>query len=433
MISSYGKIFLKKYNKVNNTDLTPKEFFIDKLVPVFFGARSFMHVQNSTFSNAAYSKKNVDEKLELFMVKINNGDTDASMLVGGASSSLIDSTSFNLGFDYQKPINNDEIYLSWIGQGLSINFSSGINFLINNEDILYDVYLGWKRYGELLYDPLYIKYKDKQISTWNAHWLNNKYDAYGSNKFNPFEEYKEKLKSINWIKLLFNLSKKYPETILNAYAYKLGQTNETFNTFVIETKKIGGYLKFCQDYFGENEYLTHSSLYETFLGDAYGFYNICKFGSIGMIALKPKLFRLEEKSHKTETDVKYIKKTFTSFQKNKELFNIYKTYIMTTLNFKDIESDIIGFAELLYNIQQKTRKNSHILIQDIIETKSLTSFLKIFSEITIFCINENLHDFDDELNKFMSFILTHEKRVGDVMLFIKAQYYMIILNNNKKL
>jgi hypothetical protein len=444
IISSYGKKLVNKFNEVEKKNLTPKEFFIDKCYLIFFGSeKPLMRIMNSPFNqDNPIAKKNrlTPEGREIilneFFTKIKEGKIDSCMFVGGYADGLTSTTSFNLASDYNHIIDENEIFYSWIGYALSIYFN-GINFLFDNENILYDIYLGWQHYRDLISEDLYKEYKGKEITKWNTHWLTNKYAdvAHHQKKFNPFSDtnsYDSKkniLKSTSWVKLLFYISTKYPNELINTYAYRLDRTNETYGNVFIELKKIEGFHNFCIEYFGKNEFLNSSAFYEKIYGTAYSMEKICELGSIGMLALKPELLRLEEYVHQNELNKKRINTLYKDAVENESIYKFYNIYLMATLNMKDIEKDIIEIAKSLYNFDAVTRKNNKVLVEELLSTKNLNGFLKVIDEMMEICDAENLQDNAKILDKLMTLCMSDESKLSNVILVIKFNFHKISLNN----
>jgi hypothetical protein len=446
IISYYGKKFLKRYNEVEKKNLTPKEFFVKIYYPIFFGnEKPLIRVMNSPFNQdnpKAKKNRQIPEGREIilneFFAKIKEGKIDSCMFVGGYADGLTSTTSFNVSTEYDYIIDENEIYYSWIGCGLSLNLN-GINFLFDNDNILYDVYLGWEKYRELISEKLYENYSGKEIAKWNTHWLKNKYDTYPNKKFNPFddvESYDSKkhiLKSTSWVKLLFLISNKYSNEIINTYAYRLDRTNETYGSVVIETKKIGGFLNFCKECFGTNDFLNQPKLYETILGTAYSIEKICELGSIGIVALKPKLFKLEEYHSKTIDNQKKVKKLYGEAVENQFNYKLYNIYLMAKLNIKDIEKDIIEIAESLHKFQEDTRKNCGTLIDSILTTTNMSGFQKNMGEAMQICAQQNLPQYTNVFMKLRTLAISDETKLADLIFSIKFHYYCIECKKNNYL
>jgi hypothetical protein len=439
IISYYGKKFLKKFNEVENKNLTPKEFFINIFYPLFFdNEKTLIYIKNSPFNQenpVAKKNRETPEGREIilgeFFNKIKKGKSDSSMFVGGYADGLIEATSFNLSLDYKHIIDENEIYYSWIGYALSLYFN-GISFLFDNENILYDIYLGWQKYRELISEDLYKEYKGREIIKWNTHWLKYKYDEYSENGFNPFKENydfkKHILKSTSWVKLLFYVSRKYSNEFINAYAYRIDRTNNTYGNISIQLKKIEEFRNFCVEYFGKNEFLNSSALYEKIYGTAYSMEKICEFGSIGLTALKPKLLQLEEKQHKDNNDQKDIKNLYKNIEENESIYKYYNTYLMATLNLKNIEKDVIEIAKSLYAFQSITRKNEGMhLVEKLLTSTNWNNFLKTITEMKAVCDAENLQENGEVLDKLMGLCISDESKLSNVILLVKFNFHTISL------
>jgi hypothetical protein len=475
MISYYGRKFLKKFNEIENKNLTPREFFVDIFYSLFYSGRNLMEAINSPFTNPSYSlstfitrilkldyglewqksyiingniqwnilpseiKSNLESNLALyqdkrkkflidrFFEKIKNKEFDACMFIGGYAKELNSSTSFNMSSYYKHEIDEEEVIYSWIGKGLSVNMR-GMLFLFDNEDILYDIYKGWKIYSKLLNLPQYEKYKSGQISTWNSHWLSDYYFLVPSRKFNPLEQYAE-LKSVSWIELIFRISNKFPNIEFNAYAYKLSKTNETYGNIIIETIKVNGFLNFCKTYFGDNSYLTNPDLYSKILGTAYSMEKICEFGSIGILALKPELLRLEEYFNKTAEINTKIKKLYDQTFENNFNYNLYKIYLMTKLNILNGD-EFLKIAEYLHKFEDESRKNNHILVDEILDSTNYSTCLQKITEAIKICTEEHLDAHHETFRELINIISNNNAKFTDNMNLIKIQYYNVKKNKS---
>ncbi len=71
------------------------------------------------------------------------------------------------------------MYASWIGEALGIGVSGGFVMLINEPEVLWSLFMGWQYYRKYLQQTPNLK--DKQIETWNGHWLCHSLDK----EYNP--------------------------------------------------------------------------------------------------------------------------------------------------------------------------------------------------------------------------------------------------------
>lgn len=438
VISYFGKKFLKFYNEKENKNLKPKEFFTDVFLPIFHGGKkSLMYIINSPFDNPSNKKKSNDEKIKLFFEKIYDGGKDASIFVGGYVNGFGDTTSYNIATEFKHNIDEDEIYYSWIGHALGLNIK-GLSFLFDNNDILFLIYEGWLKYHELLNDPLYEKYKSNQIQTWNSHYILNVLSTYPKKNFNPFDENKlsfndennekneKKLVSPPWTRILFHVSKKNRNNSINAYVYKLGQTNETYGNVTIEINEFKTFLEFCDGVFGENHYINNPDIYDKIFGNGRGMETICELGTIGLFAIKPELFLLEEKNTYNKLYNNKEKNRYNNLYKeaikDENYFKLYNLYIMTKLKIKDVDKTIVEFATELINFKQKTKINSDYLFDELLKSTNLTNFLENVTEII------NKFGNDPIFEKIGTFFINNEN-FKDILIFLKY-HYTIIKNKN---
>ncbi len=303
MYTSYiGKKFLQLYRERNKLpdDYSARQFFDEVFFPLFFDdEQHLMHVGNSPF----FQKPTADAiqasgskplaQLNNLRTKIEEGIPSGAIYVGYAAEDIQATSSGQLtSIDFKT--NAEDMYASWFGQALGIGVSGGFVMLIDKPAILWAIFDGWTIYRRYLSQTLNLK--DKQIETWNGHWLNH---AFGKNydetnktagfNFNPENVLgKLAIPTIDWIQVIFALSRKYPNEILTSYAYNLSQTNTTLGF-------INYYLPDIRKPFEIKEHLfTYSEdgqdiekLYKTY----YNFKNACKLGSIGLKALEPDKLR----------------------------------------------------------------------------------------------------------------------------------------------
>ncbi len=248
--SNIGKIFLKYFNKRKGTDLSAKQFFEEKMFPLFFDNEKYMQwVINSPFvqgltqddkgkwgieldSLKFFSKDKKDEKfknLELLNTKyfkeygkerislktdkskrefkiilLNDNKQrnsrledlkdkievknkiDASTAIGYPPEDDLATTSGQLT-DLDLPLQNEDFYASWIGGGLGVGVQGRISIYFDQPDILWKIYEGWSHYRSLLEE--YDKLRGNQIESWNGKWLAhvNSEDYLPGSTFAPLE------------------------------------------------------------------------------------------------------------------------------------------------------------------------------------------------------------------------------------------------------
>lgn len=400
MYSSYiGKIFLDSYKQKNDlsSEYTAEQFFDEVMFPIFFNDDyHLLHVGNSPFfqnpskkSIDKYKSKSLTQKHNL-KEKIKSKAYSGAIYVGYGAEDIKATTSAQMSdIDYQ--IDSEEIYLSWIGAGLGIGVAGGLVILINKIEILWAIFEGWQIYRNYLEHTPDIK--DKQIETWNGHWICKRL---GSNK--TLEEDKDEfyittgqvlgklaIQTNNWSKIIYVLSKyfkNHDSKVLTLYIYNLSQTNTTLGFINLYLSEVNEIFEVRDKYFINEK--------ETILSDEYimefeTFYNLksaSKFGSIGLKSLEPK--QLREFLPKGTFD--YSQGKDVKHDNNKNF--IYKLWIYAMLNKKELLEIADNFADILFeyenqkdviNNRGKTGKTRNI--KDILDSNSIKNFIEKLSEM----------------------------------------------------
>ena len=155
--TTIGKIFLKAYNRKYQKEHTGKSFFIEEFVPLFFDHQKYMMTAgNSPLENPKLSWEDMikgkkpfetpeqrQARIDKMIRKIESEEADASIAVGyGVSDNTAATTGQVTNIDF--PDNKENIYLSWIGAGLGVGVSGGLTISFNHEQILLDIFDGWK-------------------------------------------------------------------------------------------------------------------------------------------------------------------------------------------------------------------------------------------------------------------------------------------------
>lgn len=305
MYTSYiGKKLLTLYNQRNNKKSSAKDFFDEVMFPLFFSdERHLLHVNNSPFfqkpTAAAIEKAGSKSLAQLYKLHedISSQPPNMATFVGYAAKDLQGTTSGQLT-SLDCKIDAEEMYASWIGEALAMGISGGLALLIDEEDILWTLYRGWERYRKYLKQTPNVK--DKQIQTWNGHWLCYVYGLTkeaGPNSWpelNPKEQLGQlAIPTQDWVKVVFALSKKFPTRILTAYCYNFSQTNTTVgfvNLYLPDVRKLIDFRTKVFQYFDDETIRDKEleTLYETY----YSFKNAySKLGSIGLKSLEPDKLR----------------------------------------------------------------------------------------------------------------------------------------------
>ncbi len=331
--ANIGRIFLDAYNEKNKCNYSAKTFFVEKYFTLFFDHEKYMQwVTNSPFVQGI--KKGIAPtiaerkvKLEVLIDKISMNEADASIAIGFPSLDLTASTSGQIT-SMSFPLEEDDVYLSWIGSGFGIGVQSGLSLLFSNKQVLLDLYDGWQLYREFLNKTPNLR--GNQINTWNGQWIAHRYNknTYDESNptaaFNPFGSMKDgglEATTQSWTKVLVGIARNYPESSLTAYIYSLGQTNITIGFVPFELPRIRQPYELYSKYFGT----TKIEQVEQLFGTAFGFTKACQMGAIGVNALEPKGFR--------DCLDKGVVPKYNETDEEKTInFNTYQIWLLAMLN-----------------------------------------------------------------------------------------------------
>lgn len=395
MYTSYiGKKFLKLYNEREVKDLTAKQFFEEVFFHLFFEDDShLMHVGNSPFFQKPKTENVVKyggkalAQFEKFREKIEFKEYSGAIIVGFAAEEIQATTSGQISnLDFK--IDEEEVYASWMGEALAIGVSGALALLIDKEEVLWALFEGWKYYRKYLKQTPQVK--DKQIETWNGHWLEHSFD----NNYNPNDVWgnfqvetnavkgKIAIPTNNWSKVIFALSKKYPLQIITAYAYNLSQTNTTLgfiNIYLPEVRKM--YELRDAIFIEKSETVLKDKEIEN-LQTFFNFKNACKLGTIGLKALEPNKLR----TYMPKGSIMYAQGKDFKFTNEDSFFyyQLYKLWITAMLNKTELLNLSSGIARALLDVEKNDERGKKVfetLSKEVLEAKNIRSFIENLTEI----------------------------------------------------
>jgi len=384
--TTVGKIFLKAYNNRNNSHYNAKTFFVEQFYPLFFDQQKYMMTTgNSPLENPKInwkkmirnqipfeSKEKRQDRLVKLLDKIENNDADASIAIGYSSVDELATTSGQVS-NMNINISKDDIFFSWIGSGLGIGVKGSMLILFNNQQILLDIFEGWKVYRNVLNSTPNLK--GNQINTWNGQWISHKYNALTYSvknpmaNFNPFtiKEGIMNVDTVSWTKVLIAISKQFVNPQMIGYVYNLGQTNTTIGFIPFILDQIRRPIEFYQKLFG----MERGDQAELLYGTAFGFSKACQNGSIGVKAMEPKGIR------------DYIEKgTLPKYKNNDDEiinFNTYLIWIIAMLNNEEFWTKGQKFAEILKaytQIGKKGKTENSRKIESLITATNKKTFIE---------------------------------------------------------
>jgi hypothetical protein len=364
--SNIGKIFLEAYNEKYSSNYTAKDFFVEKYFNLFFDHEKYMQwVTNSPFVQGI--KKGVAPtaterklKLEILVNKISFNEADASIAIGFPSLDLTASTSGQIT-SMNLPLKEEDVYLSWIGSGFGVGVQSGLSLLFDNKQILLDLYDGWQLYREFLNKIPQLR--GNQINTWNGQWIAHRYNktTFDANNptasFDPFGAMKDgglEATTQSWTKVLVGIARNYPNTLMTAYVYSLGQTNITVGFVPFELPRIRQPFELYAKYFGT----TKPEQVEQLFGTAFGFTKACQMGAIGINALEPKGFK--------DTLEKGIVPKYNDKDEEKTInFNTYQIWLLAMLNNEQLWEKAQHIAQILSSYSSSDTNAKKVKSQEV--------------------------------------------------------------------
>jgi hypothetical protein len=454
-----GRTFLKAYNRKYEKELTAKEFFEKEYFELFFNHSKYMQwPTNSPFVQMKKGQKphlisedERKEKLNNLHSKIEEGEKDASIAIGfPASESKEFATTSGLITDLDLEFKDEEIYLSWIGSGLSVGVAGGLSILFDHPDILLQTYKGWQVYRQFLNDPVLEKLAGNKITSWNGQWLSYAF----SKNYRDFFDYASLenlgffktdktdilIDTVKWSRLFFNLSRQFPNKFYTGYIFSFGQTNKTLGFFPFKFQEARKIITFYKILFGENAVLKDSRYYE----NMYGIHikRACELGAIGIQALEPEGLRKYFDKDKMP-NLKKSKITRKKGQSNEEFqsvledaekkdyenkiipFRIYKTWLLAMIskNKEEMSDYTQEIAKAIYEYRATDKKGSkkraNIVQNQLFASKTKKGFLEALTDI-ISEVEENQLEIYKELRDRLH--MMNNEDFGYFVVLLKFDY-----------
>lgn len=441
--ATIGGTFLKAYNAKNGTSYTAKGFVDEVFFEYFFNHPKYMlWPGNSPFvqmssrkGDETRGKQTVEnlspkerlEKLEELHKKISSGSIDASTAIGYPASEAKEFSSVS-GMLTDMPIDTDEetIYKTWIGGGLSVGVQGGMAIYFNDENILLRISEGWKVYRSLLND-VSINILGNKITTWNGQWLRFRYndreyrEDFDYATLENLEVFKAsdkgvEIKTVSWSRLFISLSKEYADKKIMGYVHSLGQTNTTLGFYPFYFSKARGLISIYKKLFGENASIKDRKTYETIFGRHIK--RVCELGSFGLKALEPeklrefykkdKFLNLKKPNYdikKGEDEGEYEDRKNGLKQKDRDNLIVYRTYktwlvSMITKNKEEMLDYTDKVAKVLLSYRDRSNKKTdriNLLKKELLVANSKKKFLESLVNVLATTISDaNTMDVDSK-------------------------------------
>jgi hypothetical protein len=395
MIASViGKTLLQEYNRREGKSYSAEEFFDNVFYPIFYDHPRYLQWMKDTPFVTNFKKgklpdeANRSDRLQTFREKIKSPEfPDYTYAIGFPSMNSTATTSGQVT-NLSPSIPREEIYATWIGNGLGIRVQGGICFLFNHPQILWTIYTGWQIYRSFIEE--YEDLRPNQIDTWNGQWFSyacsEEFD-----ELSPSTGMSGKMSNANggglefttqqWTEVLFAVADQFNEEQITGYVYSLGQTNTTVGFIPFKLPDISLPLQFYKELFGDNETLTGIKNIRKLYGTARSFKVACQKGVIGTAALEPKDLAQYMNSTRGKMKIPDYKK---ADQDTAITFNVYQTWLLAMLNNKELWERANDAAEayLEYVAGSKNVSRGRInLVNEVLEATNKRKFIE--SNITV--------------------------------------------------
>ncbi len=344
--SHVGKKFINNVIS-RRKPITVKRYFEGTYFDLFFDHSQYLQSPANTplfqliaqkkTGNATARKKGLAEihsKIDAF-VKDEQAQPEMSFAIGYPSADIVGTTSGQIS-SLQLPLDQEDMYASWIGSAFGIGMEGGLNILFDNEELMVLIEEGWGVYRRFVDQNKGIGNK---IETWNAIWLCHRLsDEYDEKKpvanFHPVSTGKRGeavLERPTWTKMMFAWAKKFPRAPLNGYVYSFGQMNKTVGFIQVLFPEVKTFTDTFRILYGKVEGLRNQKLEQIYEAER-GFGFACENGAIGLRSLEPKGLR---KFMPGRTDKNEMPREKQSLE-TQITYSIYITWIIAMLNNKEL-------------------------------------------------------------------------------------------------
>ncbi|GAK37550.1 hypothetical protein JCM15093_2807 [Bacteroides graminisolvens DSM 19988 = JCM 15093] len=318
------------------------------------------------------------ERIQKMIHKIETEQADASIARGYGVVSETAATSGQMT-NIVLPDNKEDIYLSWIGDGLGIEFDNKLTILFNHEQILLDIFEGWSYYRQYL--EKYPLLKGNEINKWNGRWISHRYDlAYGGDDplagFNPLKSDINglfKLEPVPWANVIIGIAQKNSIENIVGYLYYIDKSNTTIGFIPFKLQDIMRPNQLYAKIFGAAEWSQNRRQIEKLYGTGIGLKAACQAGCIGIPAMEPKgLKDFLPKEKRTKQISRKVD------EEQKIIFSTYLIWILAMLNNEKLWDMSREFAELLLKYEAgaaKARRDRTNNVNQLFESASTKQFL----------------------------------------------------------
>ncbi len=344
--SHIGKKFVNHVLQ-SKRKLTVKEYFEERFFKLFFddpkyllspaNTPLFQLIARKETKDPIARKKGLEEihsKIKVYS-QANSALPDMSFAIGYPSADIVGTTSGQLS-NMILPLDEEDMYASWIGSAFGIGIEGGLNVLFDNEELMEIIEEGWELYRKYVNQSEGI---DNKIETWNGIWichrLGDDFDPRRPTKdFHPVSARKKGeaiLDRLPWTRTMFALAKGFSKSPLTGYVYSFGQMNKTVGFVRFNLPEVNRLTDIYRQLFGKVPELRNQKLDEIYQAER-GFPFACQQGVIGLRSIEPKGLRKYMPGRPDKSELPKERQG-VEFQINN---SIYISWIIAMLNNKDL-------------------------------------------------------------------------------------------------
>lgn len=433
-----GKSFLEIYNKGKKKKLTAKEYFINEQFPLFYNHKQYLQSPIGTpfFQLIAMHKtgnqserqnalEKIIEKIEVYKYS-KEKFPEMSFAVGFSSADLLGTTSGQVS-TLELPLEEEDIYASWIGAAFGVGIAGGLNLLIDDKKVLEAICEGWEVYRKFVNENKGI---DNKIETWNGVWLAHRYGDHFKKKspltdFHPISSTKDnnaQMERPSWTNIILTLSKIFPKQTFNAYAYSLGQMNRTVGFVRLILPEVHKIYELYDLLFGKTKILSNKELSNIYESE-YGLSTVCeRFSMIGLRAFEPKDLKKYMPGSKEFPKLK-------NDEKSKINYSIYITWVIAMLNNKEL-LDLAEKATDAFRIFEKGGRKGTVKrdnqIKELLESRNRKELIQQLAIIV-----EEDRQMSDVCDELVNTIMT-DISADNIPLFVTLLRFKYALPKENK-
>lgn len=451
-----GRRFLELYNARMGCEKTPLEFYNEVYWPLFFNCadeKQMQQVHGSWFFQPDIAKKNAKTphlipgiRKDSFLKAVTGCSQGNEPVTGGIAVGFMsteESTTSGQVTDVDQRPTLDDSLCSWFGAGLGIGFGGGVDFLAEDEDLIWYIYEGWRFYRKYLTDTNNLK--GRQIETWNGLWIllglahrrdietayNRVTQSIGAHSSEAAGV--QKLNRPEWHKQLLAMARELGgRGKMLHYGYSYGSMNKTYGFLYFDLPKVRTLPQLYDQLLAEysTDYDRKETPFEEVYRTQYSLERAVQTGGVGLRALTPKdLYKyMGGRPDLPKIDEKNIHTFFTYLTWIEAMLDNPQTLALAD----ELATALKVFATSAKNPNERAGSTARAnKVDKLWEAKSRTAFINELDEL----LQDKQPADPDVLNKAVETVMLHIP--GDQFsLFhtlVKFRYHFLSAKNNQTL